>query len=389
MTIGCNDMKKKTLYKTSREMNLLSQSHYPMLNELRAIAVLCVIMGHVEQIKQLNFLPYNYWFPIPGILGVTLFFALSGFLITALLLKAKYQYREVNLKSFYIKRILRIWPLYFFMLLLSIFMINKIEYFQLPHYSFVLYGNLNLKNILLLLLVLPNFIDIIIPYASHLWSIGIEAQFYWVQPFIVKTVKHIEVLAGVMLCFIFLKEILIFCNTFINLEEINNFIVRTTAFYGSIAIGCLGAILCYSKPNFVKNFIHHKITQIFALISFGAFLVAINMTNHEHIVDLRFHALVFTIIIINAATNPTSICTLANKPLDYIGRISYGIYIYHIFGVGIAIAIVRSFLVAADNRVWFDLLVYFLTLCLTFFISAISYHYFENYFMRFKKNLAP
>ena len=102
-------MKNQSSNKALNEQNsLLCQSHYPGLNELCAIAVLCVIPGHIEQVKALNQLPYHYWFPIPGKLGVILFFALSGFLITTLLLKEKSRHQRVSLKNFYIKRALRI-----------------------------------------------------------------------------------------------------------------------------------------------------------------------------------------------------------------------------------------------------------------------------------------
>ena len=244
-------MKRQTFSRTLNEKNLLlRQSDYPGLNELRAIAALCVIPGHVEQMKELNQLPYYYWFPVPGKLGVVLFFALSGFLITALLLKEKHRHQCVSLKNFYIKRALRIWPLYFFLLTFCILVINKIPVFQLPNLSVELYGNLTLKNILLLSFILPNYIYFVIPYASHLWSIGIEEQFYLVQPCIIKVVKHTTVLAGVMLVIVFLKGIL---NTAIDSSATKYFVTPWTGYFGCIAIGSLGSILCYAKPKFVRS----------------------------------------------------------------------------------------------------------------------------------------
>ena len=60
-------------------MATLFRKHFPGLNELRAIAVLTIIPGHIEQAKQGLGLAFNYWFPVPCILGVVLFFAISGF----------------------------------------------------------------------------------------------------------------------------------------------------------------------------------------------------------------------------------------------------------------------------------------------------------------------
>ena len=99
--------------------------HLKGLNGLRAIASITVVIGHIELIKNNNKLD-NYLSAIEnwGSLGVNLFFVLSGFLITTLLLREKKAEQTINLKNFYIRRILRIWPLYFIILLLSAAIFN-------------------------------------------------------------------------------------------------------------------------------------------------------------------------------------------------------------------------------------------------------------------------
>src|SRR5690242_1943567 len=94
------------------------------LDALRAIAVLSVIIGHLEVLKNSVHLP-NYDNVLPffkytsGRIGVILFFVLSGFLITTLLFKEKEGHGSIALKKFYLRRMLRVWPLYYLILLLS------------------------------------------------------------------------------------------------------------------------------------------------------------------------------------------------------------------------------------------------------------------------------
>lgn len=115
------------------------------LDPLRAIAAISVIIGHIEQIKSneniTSFSNIPFFTETSGRLGVILFFVLSGFLITILLLKEKEKYSIINIKNFYIRRFFRILPLYYLILLIGIFILN---------YN---YTNLSLY---MCLLVMPN-----------------------------------------------------------------------------------------------------------------------------------------------------------------------------------------------------------------------------------------
>ena len=99
----------------------MKKVYFPNINGLRFIAALLVIIHHTEQIKDILGLS-NYWStPIIrsiGGLGVLLFFVLSGFLITFLLLDEESTTGTISIKKFYIRRILRIWPLYYLILIL-------------------------------------------------------------------------------------------------------------------------------------------------------------------------------------------------------------------------------------------------------------------------------
>jgi len=146
------------------------------LDTLRALAALIVVFDHVELIKQSNKI-YNLVdhpsviYP-DGHLSVILFFIISGFLITYLLLIEKAKNGFINIRNFYMRRILRIWPVYYLVLFLSYFI------FQ-PDYS--------LLRISLPLFILPNVayaVNEVWDVSPQIWSIGAEEQFYIFWPFL-------------------------------------------------------------------------------------------------------------------------------------------------------------------------------------------------------------
>ncbi|MGN6568735.1 MAG: acyltransferase family protein, partial [Flavipsychrobacter sp.] len=112
--IAVADFKRATQAKTAAPTKV----YYHNLNALRFFAASMVIMSHIEMLRHYEGLSsngHNRWFDIShiAVLGVDLFYALSGFLITSLLLIEKKRYHRIAIKDFYIRRVLRIWPLFF------------------------------------------------------------------------------------------------------------------------------------------------------------------------------------------------------------------------------------------------------------------------------------
>ena len=102
---------------------MANENHLKGLDTLRAVAALIVVWSHIEFIKGLKGLPKNNFILFPNAhFSVTLFFVLSGFLITFLLTREFQKYKTISFKSFYLRRILRIWPLYYLVLFLSYFL---------------------------------------------------------------------------------------------------------------------------------------------------------------------------------------------------------------------------------------------------------------------------
>jgi len=122
----------------TKQVELSKHAYFPNLDGLRFIGSLIIIIFHIEDIKLKENRPtisfihsYN---PI-GNFDVSLFFVLSGFLITYLLLKEKKENGAINLKAYYARRTLRIWPLYYLIVILGVFVLPLLDNYLGTDYS--------------------------------------------------------------------------------------------------------------------------------------------------------------------------------------------------------------------------------------------------------------
>ena len=175
--------------------------YLPGLNGVRFIAALMVIIAHLERFKQKAELPNvfdNAIISKLGSQGVGIFFVLSGFLITYLLLREKEKFGRIDIKKFYIRRILRIWPLYYLILILGFFVLPYLfspEYFTPIHPDIgtkLFLGSFLLSNVLFLVF---GHIFMIGP----LWSVGTEEQYYLVWPTLINKVSSKHILRSLLL----------------------------------------------------------------------------------------------------------------------------------------------------------------------------------------------
>jgi len=368
--------------------------YFPNLNGLRFIAALLVIVHHIEQLKYIYDLPNNFsssFVQIIGELGVILFFVLSGFLITYLLLEEENRTNAIAVKNFYLRRVLRIWPLYFLIVALALFVLPNISLFTLPEYDkAVIYEDLPSK-ILLYVFFLPNLVSPlfgVVPYASLTWSIGTEEQFYLIWPPILKFFKTYRM----PLMFLILIGYLLFARAlFSSRTDFIPFKYELNAFWqsfniASMAIGGFFALLLHSNHAALKLFLN-KYLFYFALGFTSIMLYRGVYFPHITVNDLQFpyfykefYSIWFGIIILNFAANKDNLISLEQKPIRYLGKISYGLYMYH------PIAIVA----ALQTSIWLgapvDALLYPLSLALTILLAGVSYKYFESYFLNFKTN---
>ena len=302
-----------------------------------------------------------------GIAAVSFFFVLSGFLITYLSFTELIQNGRIDVKFFLFKRILRIWPLYFIVLILGILIYgiktNWVFYVTFLSNIEVVYNN-KLQN------------GIIFP----LWSVSIEEQFYLFFPlsmflFKLNTSKK----------FLLFFSLLIVASTiyqFLSYQDINKIRYGTLSCVTDLAVGGIAAILCLSNTKwlyFLKKMSRIAIIGVYTLGIFylygrvyffsNAYLLAT-----QHLVLSLF----FVFILLEQTYSERSFYKIKNVPwITSLGKYTYGIYLYH--------AIVGAFLHwVLDQSVFNGILIFDLCLrplifiVLTIIVSFLSYKYIEE-----------
>ncbi len=360
--------------------------YFPNLNGLRFIAAALVIIHHIEQFKAIlkldNFGAVSF-VNIIGRLGVILFFVLSGFLITYLLLAEEKQTKTIAIKEFYIRRILRIWPLYFFIIILALGVLPFIDMFEMPGFGREqTFENLGLK-LILFALVLPNVLISVagvVPYASHTWSIGTEEQFYLFWPVLLKFIKRnrLVLMFVIIGLYLIIKYILNYV-----LPENFPYLHQMTSLWRIIPIDCMAiggifATLLFNESSYLKYFLRLDLFVLSALTTILLLVFGVNFGFFQ----FEIYSIFFALIILNLASNPSLKNALEFEPLSYFGRISYGLYMYH------SIAIMISLKLVLELGFKSNWIIYPVTFIMTIIMAGLSYKYLESYFLKFKTRFA-
>ena len=360
---------------------MIKKIHFPGLNGVRFIAALLVIIDHTELFKSYLGLPTlwgNSYSSYLGAFGVSIFFVLSGFLITYLLLVEKKE-GSIQIKHFYLRRVLRIWPLYYLLVLLGFLVIPYLSYFQIPLYSSEMSDSLD--RFLLFFGLAANVAFVYFPtvaFANILWSVAVEEQFYLFWPHVVKIKQK---LLGVMLFLLFLYLILKFYAGELD-PKFEELVIRTR--FSSMIIGGIGAYLLFHQKVCIQ-LLYHRLVQVALLLLFIMMgLDWIDFKSFTWVQD-ELISLVLCGLIINVASNTQSILNLENSVFSYLGKLSYGLYVYHLFAVVLVLKGLPALLPIQEWSPWIS---YPVTLGLIFLlttgISHLSYTYFESYFLRKK-----
>jgi peptidoglycan/LPS O-acetylase OafA/YrhL len=340
--------------------------YLPGLNGIRAIAALSVILAHSE--KFLASVSSNNYFGNFGGYGVTIFFTLSGFLITYLMLKEIEKETFIDIKKFYIRRILRIWPLYFFYFYIVLIIMKFQVSFNVLYYVFFIP---NVPFAIQLTTGSIATIPLLLPY----WSLGVEEQFYLIWPWIIKFSKNIKRTLILFCAGYFLLKVVL---TLVHAPPLIQAILYNTRF-SCLSIGAIGAYLFYEKNNYIlilnKKWIELSSWAILALF-FTNYLRLFSIINHEIISVLSL------IIIFNQINNTKPLIYLENKWFDYLGKISFGLYVYNL----IVIEYLNKLMLFAhlEKNYWFVFIFILLSAFITIVVSHLSYNYFENRFLKLK-----
>jgi peptidoglycan/LPS O-acetylase OafA/YrhL len=359
----------------------MKKIQFPGLNGVRFIAALLVIVDHTELFK--SYLGYptlwaNSYSAYLGAFGVSIFFVLSGFLITYLLLEEQ-QEAPIRIRHFYLRRILRIWPLYYLIVVLGFFVIPHLDFFQVPIYSSDMGDSLHRLLLFVGLAANVAFVYLpTIPFANVLWSVAVEEQFYLFWPHVVRIKRF---LLWIMILLLSGYLALKFYAGSLD-RQFELLVIRTR--FSAMIIGGIGAYLVFHQKAMIQ-FLYRRGVQVGLWVLLVC--MALDWIPYHSLAWLQDEliSLVVCGLILNIATNPRTLISLENGLFAYLGKLSYGLYVYHLFAV---VLVLKGLPAIVDLQALPTWMGYPLTLgtilILTTGISHLSYRYFESYFLRKK-----
>ena len=359
----------------------MKKIQFPGLNGVRFIAALLVIVDHTELFK--SYLGYptlwaNSYSAYLGAFGVSIFFVLSGFLITYLLLEEQ-QEAPIRIRHFYLRRILRIWPIYYLIVVLGFFVIPHLDFFQVPIYSSDMGDSLHRLLLFVGLAANVAFVYLpTVPFANVLWSVAVEEQFYLVWPHVVRIKRY---LLWIMLLLLGGYLALKFYAGSVD-RQFELLVIRTR--FSAMIIGGIGAYLVFHQKAMIQ-FLYRRGVQVGLWVLF--LCMGLDWIPYHSLAWIQDEliSLVVCGLILNIATNPKTLISLENGLFAYLGKLSYGLYVYHLFAV---VLVLKGLPAIVDLQALPTWMGYPLTLgtilILTTGISHLSYRYFESYFLRKK-----
>jgi peptidoglycan/LPS O-acetylase OafA/YrhL len=363
------------------------------LNSLRFFAAFLVVLHHAETIRKKYELPNFQDIGLfrNGDNAVTFFFVLSGFLITYLLLKENKRTNTISIKNFYIKRVLRIWPLYFLLVIIGTLIVPFV--FELANINYQMPYTLS-EVWFYFLFFLPGLVTYFFGHhlLEPLWSIGIEEVFYliWAPLFKIGKQRIFVILVAIFV----IKVILLILAQFWIKDPLTVYLIQMFRFE-AMAIGGLGAFFIFNRKSPLSELsIYKKSFQVFfygLLISYLVFYTMINngiwnFIFHTPVLSGLFIDFLFLYLIIGVSLIDHNIFKLRNKFLNYLGEISYGIYMYHLLLIFGCIQFLKKYLVQLSSPLS-SFLFYAIVIIFVIAVSSLSKVLFENYFLNFKNKL--
>ncbi|WP_229311385.1 acyltransferase family protein [Larkinella rosea] len=290
--------------------------HLPQLDGLRAFAIVFVLIFH--------------WFPpdalinqLPnGSIGVTLFFVLSGFLITQILIKNRNQIlagkntQTAVYKNFIIRRALRIFPIYYLFLTFIYFVLPDTSdvskypaYYYLYGYNFLLHKT-------------GNWGDLLSPF----WTLSVEEQFYLVWPSVILLTPRTK-LRGVIIFTILLGiGTRIWWGLMGNREG-----VLTLTCLDSFGIGALWSYIVVEQPELIPTFRKQLLWATLLALACFIFMLMQPYTSFFRLYQRTLLSVLALYFVVHATFGFRGLSgqVLENPVLTYLGKISYGMYVYH------------------------------------------------------------
>ena len=378
--------------------------YFPALDGVRFLAFFLVFLHHLPPVDA-----FTTWSPtfslviqrisLFGWLGVDLFLTLSGFLIATLLLRELDTTGTLSVRRFYVRRMLRIWPLYYLVLTITIFLTpvlfgqagssahrRLLAEHLFPYATF--FGNFSYA-------ILKRSVDAMNPSSatlSLLWTVAMEEQFYLVIPFVMLAAGHVVTLRKALPYAIGLIAFSIATRYYIQANGIAYPMVwmNTLAHLDPIVLGIIGALIWRQRQSMPRLPLFGA-EIVLAIAAFWAVMAAPPIGTSLHTAWQVALGSVGALLLIGAVLRYRSLSRAFGwRPLAWLGRISYGLYVYHIlarhaYQYVFVHAVPAPLIPWAPVRFVTELL---LILLVTVAFAAISYYCFERKFLLLKERFA-
>jgi peptidoglycan/LPS O-acetylase OafA/YrhL len=343
----------------------INSTYYPSLNGLRAISILIVLMSHLDMYPN-----KFYAMAFNGGLGVNIFFVISGFLITTLCIKERNASGTIALKEFYIRRVLRIFPVAY-LYILVIFILNYFFHLDIAWFQF--------PGALLYIMNFNYFrANQFSWYLGHFWSLANEEQFYLIFPFILK--KNFQLFKWINVFLICVLPLICLLQGYV--PALNHGMMYGFTHYlikfQAISIGCLFSILVFEKRFDGRRLMKYKIpgnlVSIFLIfyLNYDAFY-SIHAVYTNLVISLVTAYIIITNII---PANDVIFKFLNLKPVSFIGILSYSIYIW------------QQIFTSKDGKLPWIMVTFPFNIAFIVVVPLLSYFFYERYFLKLKKKFA-
>lgn len=367
------------------------------LSSLRFFAAFIVMLFHGEAMKKaLGKVSYFDYFFFHNETPVVFFFVLSGFLITYLLLKEKSTTQRIDIKRFYIRRVLRVSPLYFLMVGIGFSFILLLQYNGVPvQPPFEMW-----KGLLLYLLYLPFMVNVLYPGPhpmEHLWTVGVEEVFYVLWCPLVKFFSNH--LASIFATIIAIKWAVQCVYGYWLHDAVADRLIYVLQF-DALATGGLAAIYLFRRETSIERlWVFSKPVQALLLS-----LLVLRMTVHESasawspvyaalfdkpVISTMSLLFLFAWLILNTGVNRNSILPLRSVTLEKLGNVTYGFYVFHPMLLLLLIFFVTPRLEALHRPVLSLIVFYLIATPLISAIAFLSKRYFEDKVLKLRSKWAP
>ena len=376
----------------------LLRPFYPALDGLRACAFLAVFMDHyVSRVIPWRIFPWGW-------VGVDIFFVLSGFLITGILYDSLH--RKNYFKNFYIRRSLRIFPLYY-TFWFGLLLLTPLLHCEWNRYN--LSSLLYLQNFLLLgaarglhpspghivfhlnhVFRHPQFLE-----ATTLWSLCVEEHFYLLWPGVVFLLRSRRKLLAFSLAIIVMAPIVRAIYIHLRPEMLQTGVLYSNSFsrFDTLLVGAALALWLRGNPPPLATLRRYAFCALFGC---PLLLIGLLMCEKSPVGDGRFDPIISTVgfsliavasagLLLLALERESALArVLQLRPLASLGRISYGLYFWHALPHPIFLSLIPSF-----SHRHLALMVPLLSFGCTLLLAILSFHYIESPFLRLKNRWAP